>query len=42
MKPKYGEKAELCYMDTGSFKFYIKTKDIYVEITKDVETKFDT
>ena len=42
VKPKYGEKAELCYMDTGSFKVYIKTKDIYVEITKDVETRFDT
>ena len=42
VKPKYGEKAELCYMDTGSFKVYIKTKDIYVEITKDIETRFDT
>ena len=42
VKPKYGEKAKLCYMDTGSFKVYIKTKDIYVEITKDVETRFDT
>ena len=42
VKPKYGEKAELCYMDTGSFKVCIKTKDIYVEITKDVETRFDT
>ena len=33
VKQKYGEKAELCCMDTGSFIVYIKTNDIY----KDVE-----
>ena len=37
VKLKYGEKAELSY----SFKVYIKTEDIYVDITKDVETRFD-
>ena len=42
MKPQYGEKARLCYMDTASFIFYIKTKDIYPDIAKDVETRFDT
>ena len=42
MKPKYGEKAKLCYMDTGSVKVYIKIEDIYVDIVKDVETRFDT
>ena len=26
-KPKYGEKARLCYMDTDSFVIYTKTKD---------------
>ena len=26
MKPKYGEKAKLCCMDTGSFIVYIKRK----------------
>ena len=41
-KPKYGEKIKLCYMDTNSFKVYIKTEDIYVDIAKDVETRFDT
>ena len=25
VKPKYGEKAECCYMDTDSFIVYIKT-----------------
>ena len=29
-------------MDTQSFKVYIKTGDIYVDIAKDVEIKFDT
>ena len=42
MKLKYGEKAKLCYMDTDSFKDYIKTEDIYVDIAKDVETRFDS
>ena len=29
-------------MDTDSFLVYIKSKDIYSDIAKDVETKFDT
>ena len=28
IKPKYDEKAKLCYMDTDSFIIYIKTNDI--------------
>ena len=42
VKPKYGEKAKLCYMATDSFTVYIKTEDIYVNNSKDVETRFDT
>ena len=42
LKPKYGEKAKSCYMDTNSFIAYIKTEDIYVDVAKDVETRFDT
>ena len=42
VKPKYGEKAKLCYMDTDSFRVYIKIKDIYSDIAKYVETRFDT
>ena len=42
MKPEYREKAKLCYIDTDSFIVYIKTESIYVDIAKDVETKFDT
>ena len=33
---------KLCYMDTESLILYIKTDDIYKDIAKDVETKFDT
>ena len=29
-------------MDTDSFIFYIKTEDIYVDISKDLEPRFDT
>ena len=29
------EKAKLCYMDTDRFMVYIKTEDIYVDITWD-------
>ena len=42
MKPRYGEKAKLCYMDTDSTIVYIRTKDIYVDIAKVVKTRFDT
>ena len=42
VKPKYGEKVKLCYMDTDSFIVYIKTDDIYKDIAEDVETRFDT
>ena len=42
IKPKYGEKAKLYYMDTDSFLVYIKTDDIYKEIAEGVEKKFDT
>ena len=39
---RYGEKAKLWYMDTDSFIACIKTKDIYKDSTKDIETRFDT
>ena len=42
VKLKYGEKAKLCYIDTDSFIVYIKTKDIQVDIAKDIETRSDT
>ena len=42
VKPKHGEKANLCYMDTESFIVYITTGYIYKDIAEDVETIFDT
>ena len=30
------------YLDTNSFIVYIKTEDIYIDLAKDVETRFDT
>ena len=42
VKPKYGENAKLCYMDTDSFIIHVKTDDIYKDIAEDVKTRFDT
>ena len=42
VKLKYGENAKLCYMDTASFIVYVKTDDIYKDITEDVERRIDT
>ena len=41
IKPKYFEKAKLCYMDADSFIVYTKADDIYKGIAKDVEARFD-
>ena len=41
-QPKYDEKAKRCYMDTDGFIVYIKAYDIYEDIAKDVEIRFDT
>ena len=37
IKPKYGYKAQLCYIDTDSFFIYIKTEDFYEDISDDIE-----
>ena len=37
MKPKYGDKVKLCYIDTDSFIMHIKTEDFYEDIANDVE-----
>ena len=42
VKTKYGEKANLCNMDTGSFIVYTKTEELSVDIAKDVKARFDT
>ena len=42
MKPKYGNKVKLCYMDTESFVMSIKTNDFYKDIANDVDKRFNT
>ena len=42
VKPKYGEKSKLCYMDTDILIVHIKTDDIYKDISENVETRFNT
>ena len=38
IRPKYGDRAKLCYTDTDTFVIHIITEDIY----DDVERQFDT
>ena len=42
VEPQYGEKANFCDMNTDSFIGYMKKEDIYVNVSNDIETKFDT
>ena len=41
MKLKF-EGLQLCYMDTDSLVYHIKTEDFYTDIANDVEERFDT
>ena len=40
MKPK-SKDPQLCYMDTDSLVYHIKTEDFYADIADDVQTRFD-
>ena len=42
MIPKYKENLKLCYMDTDSLVYHIKTEDFYSDNAEDVEARFDT
>ena len=42
IKPKYGDRARLCYMDADSFVIHILTEDFYEDISNDVGRWFDT
>ena len=39
---KYGDRLKLCYMDTDSLVYHIKTEDFYADIADDVPARFDT
>ena len=42
LKPKYGDKAKLCYTDTDSFIIHIITENFFEDISNDVESWYDT
>ena len=42
IKPKYQDRAKLCYMDTDSFLIHTKIQDFYEDIANDVKEWFDT
>ena len=42
IKPKYKDKAKLCYMGTDSFVAQILTKDLFEDIADDFEKRCDT
>ena len=42
MKPKFKDKAKLCYMDTDSFNIHIFTEEFFEDINNDVERWFHT
>ena len=42
MRPKYGSKVSLCYMETDSFVYEVEAEDFYRDIAKDVKKRFVT
>ena len=42
LKPIYGDRVKLCYMDTDSFIIHVQTKDFYKDTAEDVNKWFDT
>ena len=42
IKPKYKDKAKLCYTDTNSFIIHIKTEDFFKDIGNNVKKWIDT
>ena len=41
VKPKYGENAKLCFIDTDNFIVHVKRDDIYKDIAEDIETRWN-
>ena len=42
IKLKYDDSVKLCYVETDSFIFHVKTEDSYGDIANDIEKRFDT
>ena len=39
VKPKHGENAKLCYMDTDNLIVHVKRDDIYKDIAEDIKAR---
>ena len=37
----YSDRLQLCYMDTDSLVYHIKTEDFYTDISNNMEERFD-
>ena len=42
IKPKCGDKAKLCLMDTNSFIVHVNSEKVYADRTRVIEKRFDT
>ena len=42
IKPNYGDRAKLCYMNTDSFIIHVITEDFFKDIANDIEGRFGT
>ena len=42
LKSKYKQNLQLCYMDTDSFIFNLKTEDWYKDMSNDIDRRSDT
>ena len=42
LTPKYSGNLKLCYIDTDSLVYHIKTEDFFTDISGDVKERFDT
>ena len=42
LKPKYGDRVKLCYMDTNSFIIHTITEDFFEDISNNVEIWYNT
>ena len=42
IKPKYEDRAKLCYTDTDSLIIHVITEEFFADISDDVERWFDT
>ena len=42
IKPKFGEKAKVYFVDREGFIVHLKRNDIYKDIAEDIQTRFDS